>query len=341
MWEKIAKHWFMVALAICFAMGYSAAELWKPWMEQDLFRNAVVFLVMWAMGVTLQPAAIRESLSRPLPSLLAIITNVLVVPLVTLPTTLWLPPHFYGGLIVTAIVPCTLASASVWTRNAGGNESVAMMTTVLTNLACVVVVPTGIFFLLASNADVDVVGQIPKLFLIVVLPLMVAQLVRRLGAAAWADRNKSRLSILAQCGMLVMVTFGAATSAGIMDNMPSNAGTPWTTGMLLLLSAIGVHCLVLLLGIVFARSLGVDRASQIAVGIAGSQKTLMVGLQIAIDCGVSVIPMIIYHLAQLVIDTVVADRWKSSGTLTTSRPPQRGMKSGTTEGENDLDDGDD
>jgi sodium/bile acid cotransporter 7 len=36
----------------------------------------------------------------------------------------------------------------------------------------------------------------------------------------------------------------------------------------------------------------------------------MIGLQIAIECGVSVLPMIVYHVGQLLIDTVVADRWK-------------------------------
>ena len=54
----------------------------------------------------------------------------------------------------------------------------------------------------------------------------------------------------------------------------------------------------------------VGHTVRIAIGIAGSQKTLMVGLQIAIDCGVSVIPMLVYQLCQLVIDTVVAERWK-------------------------------
>ena len=53
-----------------------------------------------------------------------------------------------------------------------------------------------------------------------------------------------------------------------------------------------------------------NSSRQIAIGLSGSQKTLMVGLQIAIDCGVSVIPMITYHLGQLLIDTIVADRWR-------------------------------
>ncbi|MGI9475050.1 MAG: bile acid:sodium symporter family protein [Rubripirellula sp.] len=312
MWAKLAKHWFLASLAICFAWGYFAAELWRPLLEMRLLRDGIVFVVMWAMGVTLRPDAIRNSLAKPIPSLLAIATNVLLVPLLSLPTMLWLPDRLFGGLFVTAIVPCTLASASVWTRNAGGNDSVAMMTTVVTNLACVVVVPLGIMLVLASHADIDVVAQVPKLFAIVVVPLILAQFTRRLGADQWADRNKTRLSILAQCGMLIMVTFGAATSAGMVGQAAASESTPWLVGALLLLSAVGVHCVALACGITTAKLLHVERESQIAVGIAGSQKTLMVGLQIAIDCGVSVIPMIIYHLAQLVIDTVVVERWKSA-----------------------------
>jgi sodium/bile acid cotransporter 7 len=47
----------------------------------------------------------------------------------------------------------------------------------------------------------------------------------------------------------------------------------------------------------------------------------MVGLQIAIDCGVSVIPMLVYHLSQLIIDTVIADRWKAVDTASNQLTP--------------------
>ena len=51
------------------------------------------------------------------------------------------------------------------------------------------------------------------------------------------------------------------------------------------------------------------RADQIGVAFAGSQKTLMVGLAIAIEFGgLAVLPMVAYHVEQLLIDTVLADR---------------------------------
>ncbi len=311
MWASLTKHWFLTALAICFSIGYFGAGFLKPLMEMTLLRSGIVFVVMWAMGVTLQADTIRRSLTRPLPSLLAIAINVAVVPLLCLPTMWLLPDKFFGGLFITAIVPCTLASASVWTRKAAGDDSIAMMTTVVTNLACVIVVPLGILLVLSQQAEIDVAQQVSKLASIVVVPLLLAQLIRRFGAATWADRNKPRLSMLGQVGILLMVVFGAISSATMVDRAgEATTATSWGSFITLIVAAAAVHTLALCFGVLIARCFQLQRASQIAIGIAGSQKTLMVGLQIAIDCGVSVIPMLVYHLSQLVIDTLVAERWK-------------------------------
>jgi sodium/bile acid cotransporter 7 len=310
MWARLAKHWFLVSLAVCFSLGFCFAHPLRPLLDLAWLRNSIVFAVMWAMGVTLHAEAIRQSLVKPRASLLAIAINVLFVPLLALPWRWVLPLDLFGGLFVTSIVPCTLASASVWTRKAGGDDSISMMTTVVTNLACVIVVPLGIFLVLAQQAEIDPVAQVKKLTLLVVLPLILAQIMRRLGADAWADRNRFRLASAAQFGILSMVVFGSIASATMASDEAGASGVRWVAGAGVLLAAVTVHCVALYFGIVAARSLSLGPESQIAVGISGSQKTLMIGLQIAIDCGVSVVPMIVYHLSQLVIDTVIADRWK-------------------------------
>lgn len=315
MLASLIKHWFLVALGVCFTVGYVGASHWQPLLEVPFLRSGIVFAVMWMMGVTLQADTIQRSFTRPLPSLLAIAVNVIVVPLLCLPAMWLLPANLFGGLFIASIVPCTLASASVWTRKAGGDDSIAMMTTVVTNLACVVVVPIGILLMLSQQTNIDVADQAQKLGLIVVAPLLVAQLMRWRGLAAWADRNKPQISALAQIGILAMVGFGAIASAGVIGEAGDGAAASIGAGAMLALVLIAavVHTGALGIGIAIAKSFGLDRAQQIAVGIAGSQKTLMVGLQIAIDCGVSVIPMLVYHLSQLVIDTVVAQRWSERG----------------------------
>jgi sodium/bile acid cotransporter 7 len=304
----LAKYWFLASIGVCFLTGYFASESLAPLRQMSGTRSVIVFVVMWLMGITLPASAIRRSLSRPLPVLLAITINLMVVPLISLPARWWLTESMFGGLFVASLVPCTLASASVWTRKAGGDDSISLMTTVVTNLACVVVLPIGISLVLASAVQIPVADQMSKLACIVVAPLVLAQTMRRLGAANWADCHKKSLSTFSQFGILAMVLFGAVASAGYKDS----SAVSWTLLLAVVLTAAAIHVIALWLGVFAARQSGSDRAGQIAVGISGSQKTLMVGLQIAIDCGVSVVPMLVYHLCQLIIDTIIADRWKSS-----------------------------
>ena len=40
------------------------------------------------------------------------------------------PLSLAGGLLVASVTPCTVASAAVWTRRAGGNDSLAILSTV-------------------------------------------------------------------------------------------------------------------------------------------------------------------------------------------------------------------
>ncbi|MGB7327135.1 MAG: bile acid:sodium symporter [Rubripirellula sp.] len=309
MWANAKNHWFLISIGLCFAAGYFAESWLAAITEIPLLRDGVVFVVMWAMGVTLAADTVRASIAKPTAALLAISINVFVVPLLALPSQWFLPAGVFGGLFVAALIPCTLASASVWTRRAGGDDSVTMMTTVVTNLACIAVVPIGLTLVLSRVSNISAVDQIVKLSTLVALPLVIAQTMRGMGAAGWADRNKPRLSFLGQCGILVMVVFGAIASRQTVDS-DGGESLNWPVLVALCLTAAAIHTTAFVIGIAASRGMGIDRDRQIAVGIGGSQKTLMVGLQIAIDCGVSVVPMLVYHLSQLVIDTAIVDRWK-------------------------------
>jgi sodium/bile acid cotransporter 7 len=144
-----------------------------------------------------------------------------------------------------------------------------MMTTVVTNLACIVVAPIGIALVLSQQAEIDALAQMKKLALLVVAPLVLAQLMRRFGLAIWADRTKSRISLLAQIGILAMVVFGAIRSGNqpITDDSP----TGWVPGIGVVLAAAAIHIIALMIGVFAARQSGQSRDRQIAVGIAGSQ----------------------------------------------------------------------
>ena len=59
------------------------------------------------------------------------------------------------------------------------------------------------------------------------------------------------------------------------------------------------------------------RAERIAVGFSGSQKTLLVGLAVSVEdyanFPLACLPMVAYHVGQLLVDTVIADKLRARG----------------------------
>ncbi len=78
----------------------------------------------------------------------------------------------------------------------------------------------------------------------------------------------------------------------------------------MLLAVCVVHVAMLWTGVTIAKLLRFSREDQIAVAFASSQKTLTVGLLVAMSLEVSILPMVWYHVSQLFIDTLIADRFR-------------------------------
>ncbi len=275
-------------------------------------RYSVVASVLFLMALPLEAQLMWRTLRRPRAPALGITMNSVVLPLIAwlFVATLGMPllgREFALGLLVAAATPCTLASAAVWTRRAGGNDAAAIMVTVITNASCFLVTPFWLLLMTGQQAELDAGKMIAKLALVVVLPMTLAQLLRLIGPVGpWATQRKTPLGVVAQTGILTMVFFGAVQAAQRFG-MASSRPTVFELGALLV-AVVGIHVTVLVAGTWIARLLRFDRGEQIAVGFAGSQKTLMVGLQVALELGFNIIPMVAYHISQLLIDTLIADR---------------------------------
>jgi sodium/bile acid cotransporter 7 len=154
---------------------------------------------------------------------------------------------------------------------------------------------------------VDFQSIVVGLLLLVVLPILAAQALRQWRAIGTsATRHKAFLSFLAQCGVLLMVFIGAVACGERLADIESGFSTSHLAVMIVAVAA--VHVALLLLGFNLAQLLRLGRADAIAVAFSGSQKTLMVGVFVAMAIGpLAILPMVAYHAAQLVIDTLVAD----------------------------------
>jgi sodium/bile acid cotransporter 7 len=304
----LQKQWFLIGLAAVLAIGFVAPQSVLALFQSEHLRSAIVAGVLFLMALPLEPAALGRTLSRPLAPGLAILLNSVVMPLIAWPLAMLLSKELESGLLIAVAVPCTLASATVWTRKAGGNHFVAILVTVVTNFFCFLTTPFWVHLFTGQNARLSLDDMITKLAIVVVIPMVVAQLLRLVkGVPHFALQQKVLLATLAQIGILVMVCIGAAETTHRTDSsVPGLAIGP----LLMMLVLVNVlHIGTLLLGILSGRVCKLPRADQIAIGIAGSQKTLMVGITIALDLGASIFPMLAFHVCQLFVDTLVVQRF--------------------------------
>jgi sodium/bile acid cotransporter 7 len=324
--RTLRRHWFLAALALVLVGGSTWHVQVAPLADripQDALLAAIVLAMSAPLDLTrsLRGAralravgvgvAVNAGLAAPMAAGLAWLLGPSAGGL--------LSEAFAAGLVIAALPPTTQASAAVWTRRGGGNEAAALMVTVITNLACFVVLPFWAWALLgeagrAAGESIDPWRLATRLAICVVAPLMAGQALR-----SWptfrllADRNRRALSLASQLGLLGMVVAGAVR-CGEAAYGPG-AGFGVTELATLVLAAAGLHLLLFAIGWGGARTLGVARPEALAAAVAGSQKTLAVGLDVGLTIGAAlglggavILPMVVYHAAQLLIDAVLVER---------------------------------
>ena len=117
--------------------------------------------------------------------------------------------------------------------------------------------------------------MILNLALFVVLPMVIAQVIRLARSVGrWATRHTVPLGITAQIGILCIIYFGSVQTA---QRFQAVGGGPVLIELLVVTaSVLVIHVAILVAGLVCAEP-GMGRPDQIAVAIAGSQKTLCRG----------------------------------------------------------------
>jgi sodium/bile acid cotransporter 7 len=309
--RMLQRRWFLTALAALLTAGitwHRELNLLVERMPQD----AIIGSVLFVMAFSLQSGAMMQALRRPAGWLIAIGVNVILLPPTAWLAGRWLAQDLADGLVIAASVPCTLGSAAVITRRAGGNDTIALLVTVVTNLACFVVTPAWVKLLTGrTGGPQQSFGElVSRLAVLVALPIVAGQLLRTLPRVGrWATRHRSALGVYAQLGILAMVLVGAVRCGQQLDRLGSGIGL--LAGQLAAVAALvaAIHLAAWAVGFWAAGRAGLPREDRSAVAFAGSQKTLMIGLAIALDFGgLAVLPMMAYHVEQLLIDTLLADR---------------------------------
>ena len=224
----------------------------------------------------------------------------------------WLPADLSLGFLYLCSVPSTISSSVAMTAVARGNVAGAIFNASLSSLLGVVLTPLLVGLLAKTTGQsLSFTDAVLKLAMLLVLPLVLGQLLRPV-LGAWFARYKKytntfdRLVIL----MLVYASFCDSVEAGLFTQYGGGLLATTLGGAALLLAV------VLWLTTRAARLAHFDKEDEIAAVFCGSKKTLASGVPMARllfgahpGLGLIVLPLMFYHQLQLIVCSVLAERY--------------------------------
>jgi sodium/bile acid cotransporter 7 len=220
-----------------------------------------------------------------------------------------LQPTVALGFLYLGTLPSTVQSATAYSSLAGGNVAISVVAAALLNILGVFV--TAPLFALLGGGENVALGYdgLVKLGTILILPFALGQLLQnRLGhvardhrvLAAWMDRSSIAIA--------VYVAFSGAVEQGIWHSINAR---DWVE---LLAAVVAFQAFGFGGAWLLARGLRLSRPDAIAMLFAGGQKSIAVGAPLASIlfppalAGLILLPMLSYHMLQLVLSAPLATR---------------------------------
>lgn len=252
---------FPVLIVLGGVVGYFAAD--------DVSRaapavNPLLGVVMFTMGLTLRPADFALVVRRPLPVILGVIAQYVIMPLTALlvVTVLGLPPELAAGVILVGCAPGGTAS-NVVSYLARGDVALSVTMTSISTLLAPLLTPVLTLWLAGKYMPLDGAGMAQTIATIVLLPVIGGVLFRLLLTRV----TERLLPVLPWLSVLAISVIVAIVVSGSAESMLS-------AGLLVLVAVIVHNVLGMALGYgaaaAFGLSVPVRRTTGIEVGMQNS-----------------------------------------------------------------------
>jgi sodium/bile acid cotransporter 7 len=221
-----------------------------------------------------------------------------------------LTPGLFTGLMFLCFLPSTVQSSIAFTSIARGNVAAAICSASFSNMIGIVLTPLLVTVFLSTGTGGVSLGAVRDIMLQLLLPFVAGQLLRR-WIGGFITRHKKVLSYVDRGSILLVVyaAFSAGVVAGIWERLS-------VVSLLVLLAVNAALLAVVLVATTFAaRRLRFSTEDEIAIVFCGSKKSLASGLPMATvlfpaaTVGLTVLPLMMFHLMQLMVCAWLARRY--------------------------------
>lgn len=225
----------------------------------------------------------------------------------------FLPEEVALGLLFLGILPSTVQSATAYSSLGGGNVAASVVAAAVINVAGVFITAPLLALLAeagsgAAAVEIDL-GSLERIALILLLPFALGQIAQG-WVGGWVKNHRPLVSWMDRISIAiaVYVAFSGAVEQGLWSLV---GPLQW----LVLLALVGLFLAIGFGGSwLLGGALGLARSDRVSFLFAGAQKSISMGAPLAAVlfppavAGLLLMPVLVYHLLQLVLSAPLAKR---------------------------------
>ncbi|XP_045408041.1 sodium/bile acid cotransporter 7 isoform X1 [Lemur catta] len=320
--ERMRKEWFMVGIVLAIAgaklepsIGVNGGPL-KPEITVSYIAVATIF---FNSGLSLKTEELTSALVH-----IKLHLFIQIFTLAFFPTAIWLFLQLLSitpinewllkGLQTVGCMPPPVSSAVILTKAVGGNEAAAIFNSAFGSFLGIVITPLLLLLFLGSSSSVPFTSIFSQLFMTVVVPLIIGQIVRRY-IKDWLERKKPPFGAVSS-SVLLMIIY--TTFCDTFSN--PNIDLDKFSLVLILVIIFSIQLSFMLLTFIFStrNNSGFTPADTVAIIFCSTHKSLTLGIPMLkiVFAGhehlsLISVPLLIYHPVQILLGSVLVPTIKS------------------------------
>lgn len=320
------KDWFLYGMIACVGLATLFPEVGKSGgtIHADKLADWGVAAVFFFHGLGLSRQNLRTGIFAWRVHVAVQAMTFVVFPLLTFVfcgifgnILAWIPAQLALGFYFLGALPSTISSSVAITAIARGNVPAAIFNASISSLIGIFLTPLLIGIFATTTGDSLPLGKtIIDLFVLLFLPFLLGQAFRPF-LREHAERFKKYINTFDKFVILLIVfsSFADSVARGLWKNYGVSVLAQTLAGTFLIL------CVALAVSFALAKCLRFGKEDEITTVFCGSKKTLASGVPMAkvifgasalsgnLDIGLIVLPIMFYHQLQLLVCTILANRY--------------------------------
>lgn len=234
--NKFIEKWMPLVTPLCLLTGV----LFPDQLSHILFIVPYVFAFMTFCGsLSSQFRDVKQVFERPLPLIVTLLIIHFVMPsLACIVGSLLFPQNSYliTGMVLEFVVPSAVVSF-MWVSIYHGSGPFTLSVVLIDTLLAPFLVPLSLHLLLGSNVQVDSLGMMKELLLMVAIPAILAMTLNQVTAGKMKQILSPKLAPFSKIALMIVVCVNSSKVSPFIKHM-----TPLlfaVTGTILLIAVLG------------------------------------------------------------------------------------------------------